>query len=28
MEQVEPNRVLLDVLPGAARDFDESFLSR
>jgi hypothetical protein len=28
MEQVEPDRVLLDVLPGAAGDFDESFLSR
>ncbi len=28
MEQVKPIRVLLDVLPGAAGEFDESFLSR
>ena len=28
MEPTKPTRVLLDVLPGAAGDFDESFLSR
>ena len=28
MDAVEPTRVLLDVLPGAASDFDESFLAR
>jgi hypothetical protein len=28
MEAAEPTRVLLDVLPGAAGEFDESFLSR
>ena len=28
MEEVEPTRVLLDVLPGVDSDFDESFLAR
>ena len=28
MAEVEPTRVLLDVLPGVDRDFDESFLAR